>query len=730
MESESNTRKAVASVLQNSQESHNPILIAGANTGPGGHNDELSLKDLMEMLGQAQVIIRAKWYWGLLAALLIGAGLGYLALTRPIEEKVITVLLAQGSLDKIISSHNSNEADRENALRNHLSVMESRKFRTALIASLPTEEVNAIKEPYRKPGVEMDSDWLDRFLESHIIVERERGREVYSIVVSHLNAATALTLANRFTEEYLKLVQTEYKLASRSGFELLEKQAQTLSEQIASIEEEKLEYRRRNKIISQSDNQGILTDRLKRIDANLTDIRIKRLQLATQYEQAKKDRQASEYPWDNSYLATFANNALLRQELDRAAAARAALAAKYGPKHPRIRDADANIKGVQQNILRNFDIAVGDLQTQLQTAIDTESQLQQEFNESFESSVQVEKLASKLEVLNSAVEGKRETLNQLQKRIGEAAIITELPADFMQVVDPAYLIKPRLPKRLIYLAIVAFMALAAFVTTPLLADLLDERVKGTSDLEALFGLHLLGAIPKLKGAADERAHVVRNQVDLVTTESFVGISGGVNVSSGKSENLVILLSSTLPGEGKSLLVSNLASTYRQLKKSVIIVDLDLRRPTQHTLHAIKNPEGFLTWMDKGGDPHIETLADGVCLVAAGGHENQPSHRFVSEKMGGFIEGLRRRFDIVILDTPPAGVFQDALVLGRFADERLLVVREGVAPVVQVRKVIEDFSRGKNPFTGMVLNGFNPQAASKKLAYGYKASSKGYSYSKQ
>ena len=99
-------------------------------------------------------------------------------------------------------------------------------------------------------------------------------------------------------------------------------------------------------------------------------------------------------------------------------------------------------------------------------------------------------------------------------------------------------------------------------------------------------------------------------------------------------------------------------------------------------------------------------------------------------MSALLEQLQLRYDVVIIDTAPAGVFQDALVLGRYANKRVLVAREGVAPVLQIRKVIEDFTKAKMVFDGLLLNGFSPRTANKKLAYGYKAASKGYSYGTQ
>jgi capsular exopolysaccharide synthesis family protein len=266
---------------------------------------------------------------------------------------------------------------------------------------------------------------------------------------------------------------------------------------------------------------------------------------------------------------------------------------------------------------------------------------------------------------------------------------------------------------------------------------MDERVSGTSDVEKDLGLSLVGAIPALKFRLEDRAHVVRNKVDLVTTEAFVGIVGQLEIGSAQRYPKVIMVTSTLPGEGKSLIASNIASTFRQLGKRTLLADLDLRRPVQHTLHGLTFDQGFLTWarsgfpmeglLDRQGPLGVRTLVDGTDLITSGGAETQPSQFLISESMELLIGNLKGCYDVVILDTSPAGVFQDALMLGRLTTDRVLVAREGVAPVVQVKAVIEEFSKASLVFNGVVLNGFIPRNANKKLAYGYKAAAKGYQY---
>lgn len=708
---------------------------------PAVGNDDFSFKELFEIFGHALLVVRAKWYWGLAGAVVIGGLAGYALFTRPLEFDAETDILAQSTLDQVIGAQTDTttvtDQSRENDLRNHLSMMTSRRFRNRLEHSFTPDEKKAIAGPYLKKDEVADDDFFQGFFDNKINIEREKGREYYTITVRHQVPEVAIMVADRVASEYLDYVQQEFKEANEVGYQALEKQAVIIRADIAKVEAASLEYQKKNKIISRADNQSILNDRLKRLDAALTDIRVSRVGLETRSKQAHADRTRSEYPWDNSYLALYANNPDLHKELDDAVALRAALATRYGPNHPKILDINSQIEGYQTAIQHNFDVAVGDLDSQLAVAVQTESLIRKDFDEAFESSMEIEKLASTYEILSAGVDSKKITLEGLEKKIGDASVSSQLPVNFMQIVDPAYLVKHRIPKQVIYGLLTAFLALGSFVGFPLVASAMDEKVSGTSDVERDLGINLAGAIPALKQRLEDRAHVVRNKLDLVTSEAFIGIVGHLEIASIQRYPKVVVVTSTLPSEGKSLIASNLASTFRQLGKRVLLVDLDLRRPMQHTLHGISMDTGFLTWARSGfamdnllnpsGPFGIKTLVDGTDLISSGGTEMQPSQFFISNSMENLIGYLKGAYDVVILDTPPAGVFQDAVILGRYATDRLLVAREGIAPVVQVKKVINDFNKANVPFNGVLLNGFIPRNANKKLAYGYKAASKGYQY---
>lgn len=702
-------------------------------------SDDFSFKELVDLIEQGLLIIRSRWYWGVLAAAIIGGLAGYALFTKPPTYTAKTALLAQSTLDKVIGAQtDAGLESRENNLRNHLSMMNSRKFRARLEKAFTGPERTLIAAYYLKPGETADADFFQEYFSSNLAIDRERGREYYTIVVTHLDPEVALMIADRVANEYLYHVQEEYREANLRGYGILAKQAEAIRNDLAQIESERLDFRKKNGIISRADNQGILAERLRRLDASLTEARIKLAGLNTVTNQARSDRARSEYPWDNAYLASFANNEVLRQELDRLTAERSVQVGKYGPNHPKMRDTDSRIKGIEASIQRNFDIAVRDLESQLDVARQTEKLLEEAFNDAFGRSIEIEKLASNYEILSVGVDSKRISLAELEKKIGEASISSKLPADFMQIVDPAYLVHPRVPTPVIHGIIVTVLALAAFIVAPIVVSLLDEKVSGTADLEKQLSLSLAGAIPTLKSRPEDRAHVVRNKLDVVTSEAFVGIVGQLEIGLGSLESKAILVTSTLPGEGKSLVASNLASMYRELGKKTVLIDLDLRRPTQHSLHNVASEKGFLNWARAGSPMNdligpanplgVTKLPDGTHLIPAGGAEAHPSNFLVSAAMEQLVAQLRANYDVIVFDTPPAGVFQDAIIISRHADRSLLVAREGVATIVQARKTIEDFARAGREFAGLVLNGFRPQTANKKIAYGYKAAAKGYHYS--
>jgi len=209
---------------------------------------------------------------------------------------------------------------------------------------------------------------------------------------------------------------------------------------------------------------------------------------------------------------------------------------------------------------------------------------------------------------------------------------------------------------------------------------------------------------------------VRDNVSLASVEPFISIVAQLELSTDVHTARTLLVTSTVPGEGKSMIASNLAAAFTRIGKRTLLVDADFRRPIQDKIHGLPANRGFLAWARCGFPQEnllceasplgIRPLADGTHLLPSGGDDPQPIQYLVSHYTAALYEQLRLHYDVLILDTPPAGYFQDALVLTRYVHNTILVARESKASVATIRRVIDDIDKTSAPILGLILNDFS------------------------
>jgi len=714
----------------------------------GAGQEELTLSDIGPLVRQLLVQIRARWITGLVATVVVTGLAGWFFFHSPPEFTAETTMLAQSPLDKILStgsdsatqSTDTTQMTQENNLRNHLSVMTSRTFQKRVADSLTPEERGRVIGPYlKKNSDKTEEEQIFDLFDDKIDIERERGRDFYTIDVKHRSAEVAVMLAERYTSEYLDYVQSEYRNAAQSATAILQHQADQLSAEMRKIEDQRREYRKAYNLISVEENQSIISERLRRINAALSDVRVQRVGYELQLKQAKEDMAANPTPFNNSVLATFGNTPDLRAKLDATKAERDVFAKEYGPKHPKMIEEDGQIIGIERSIEGNFQTALADLQSKYELAVASEKQLNAELTSAFNQSLDIDRLASSFNTLGDELDAKQKTQTELLKRIADTAINGQMPANVMSVVDPAYQKEVSLKRQILIAALLLMLAMGTFVGTPVMLHLFDERLSASADIESVLGKELLGAVPRLsKTREEDRPHIVRDNVDFSSVEAFLGVAAQLDLISAKPLPKRLLVTSTLPGEGKSMAASNLASTYTRIGRRTLLVDCDFRRPTQSVLQQVGDGRGLLTWaangyaqspdlLQPGGPLGIVALPDGTLFLPAGGTDAQPTRLLIASAVGLLFEQMSGEFDIIIVDTPPAGVFQDALILAKYCHETILIARDGKAETAQVQRVIGELEKTLSPAIGVVLNAFAPGATHPQMAYRHMAEKYGYGY---
>jgi len=187
-------------------------------------------------------------------------------------------------------------------------------------------------------------------------------------------------------------------------------------------------------------------------------------------------------------------------------------------------------------------------------------------------------------------------------------------------------------------------------------------------------------------------------------EQYRRLAATLHQTQATSGLKVVLIASAVAGEGKTLTASNLALTFSEsYKRTVLLIDGDLRRPSLHTVFRIEPTPGLSDGLMSAHHSKLplHRVSERLSVLTAGRPTSDPMAALISDRMGQLIEEARETFDWVIIDTPPVGIMTDANLLASMADGTLLVVRAGLTHFQDVQRAMAALGRGR--LLGVVLN---------------------------
>jgi capsular exopolysaccharide synthesis family protein len=317
----------------------------------------------------------------------------------------------------------------------------------------------------------------------------------------------------------------------------------------------------------------------------------------------------------------------------------------------------------------------------------------------------------KYDALKRDLEASQTLSDNLMARQKQTDVARDLQASNIHVIDPAIAphgrVRPR-PVRDLTLAFLLGLALA--VGAAFFRDYLDTSVGRPSDVRRL-GLPLLGVIPDtrrktplLGGEGRRKEPLFAEGYRVLRTSLQDPVEGG--------RGQVLLVTSTLAGEGKSLTAANLALTLASSEERVLLLDADLRRPVLHALLQGKRVPGLVEVLTGVATPRqaIQRVGNGrLDLLACGTPVTRnPADLLSTGTLRELVERLRANYDRIVLDTPPAGSIADALVLSRLVDGVIVVARSGKVTRSELFHLLERLANARAPLMGIVLNGARPE----------------------
>jgi len=382
-------------------------------------------------------------------------------------------------------------------------------------------------------------------------------------------------------------------------------------------------------------------------------------------------------------------------------------------KHPDIERIDKLIASAKDELTaalaeqHAMDPNVEQLQAQLAGLVDKGREIDAGINRTTEEfGTYPDKLRrmSQLQLAASAAESVYKSLEEQRFQIGvaEAMLVSDL-----QLVEPAKAPdRQSSPKMLVNLLIGHFLGWAFGFALAFLFEYVDDSVKTPDDLTELWPILRLGVIPRFKTTGDRRV-IDGLAATHPVSEAYRSIRNSLLFASLDKPLSLLAVSSAVPGEGKSTFVVNLGISFAREGKRVLIVDCDLRRPTQHrNFPTTSNHVGItdvVTQRVEVAAAIQETPQPNLWMLTSGRTPDDPARLVESLRLRQLLIDLRKMYDVVIVDTPPALVVNDAQVITRAVDGIVLVVEAGSTSrkmVVDLRGRFE--SAGIEPI-GLVVN---------------------------
>jgi capsular exopolysaccharide synthesis family protein len=685
------------------------------------------------------VIIRERLWIALPLALIVAIGFAYhKSRTVPLfqstasmrVEKPETVITSQEVVSTAITS--------DVELNTYLQVIRSASLRSKVVASFTPDEVKILQRPYLADLAPGQSPPGVGSLINSISVEAVRNTFVVNISARHRDPEAAALIANRYVEQFIRYLLESVSGRSEDAVEYLRVRADELRREATAAEQKLLDYMTRNNLVSLDSSVNIVSDRLRSVNSALQDARLARLATEDLMRQVDSFRAQNLNLLELSYIAGHGTVPNLRAQLAELARTQSVLSERYLERHPKMIDIANSIAVAELQLRKAVDLSIADLQATLSKAREREASLQREYESQEKEQFRLRDIGVEFKSLEAAAGIAKSNYSELLNRLTQATNSSNLEKIPVRRLDPATPAgSPYTPNLGAITRTSVILGVLVFFGVAFGLSFIDDRIKSSWDVEHFIGANLLGIIPDLSSVKDpEKYRLILNNQNERGSESFLGVYSATKIHSKLDFPKSLLITSTIPGEGKTLVCSNLAGCFARHGKRTLLIDCDLRRPMLHRHFEMPNEAGLLTWFQQGANlsaPELRTdpslgivpIGEGIDLLRSGGRSKSPTELLECAAFAQLVDRLKREYDLVIIDSPPLGAVSDSLLIAQSADEIIYVCRFNRAMRKHIRLYIRALRQGKNEILGVVLNGLSERRIEYYSNYRYYRSYKKY-----
>jgi capsular exopolysaccharide synthesis family protein len=548
---------------------------------------------------------------------------------------------------------------------------------------------------------------IDRFL-AGLTVSPIRNSRLVDVKFRLSDAELSAKLVNAVAKNYIEQ-NLEYKfLASKEANDWLGERLAEQRRQVETAEAALQRYREQNDAISVADRENIVVQKLADLNTAVTRAKTERFQKEALYKQLQALAKDGS-PLD-SFPAILTNSYIQQQkaELSQLQTQYAQLSEKLGDKHPDIIKVRSAIDLVEKRLSGEIGKVVDSVRNEYQAALAQENSLVGALNQQKGVAMAMNRKAIDYGVLERDVESSRQMYQSLMQRAKETGVSSELKTSNIRIVDQAERpITPVSPRRALNLTLAILGGVVLAFALAFFFEYVDSRIKSPDEIRVHLGLPSLGMIPVVDPKVGKGLEpLISNGVPPNFAEAFRGLRTNVLFSSAVEGARNLVITSTGPGEGKTMVAANLAIGLAQAGQRVLLVDADMRRPRVHEVFRQKQEPGLSNLMVGHTVPSAcirKSNVQGLWLLTGGRIPPNPAELLGSRRFKDFIQSLGDHFDSVIIDSPPAMAVTDAAVAASVATGIVFVVGSEMTSRHAAKTALQQLQSGRAPFLGVVLN---------------------------
>lgn len=550
-----------------------------------------------------------------------------------------------------------------------------------------------------------------RSVQGSILVNPIQNSQLVNISVEgpepELIARIANATADAYVEENLEgRLQMTQKATSWLTERLVE-----LRGQLAASEARLQQYRDQEQLIDVEGVDSLPAQEVSLLTSRLTDARKARLDAEALYNQVR-EVQADPNRGLESIPAILRHPLVTQFRQAEVTAERrvSELSDRYGPKHPNMVAAESELQSARTTLARQMALAADGVESEYRTAVANERSLERDLGGAKSSLQDVNRKEYALQSLEREVEANRQLYELFQTRVKETSAAGGVETANARLVEPALVPStPVRPNKQRTVMVALFLGLVAALGLAFLLEHLDNTFKSSEDVERRLHVPVLGVLPRLKVKSGKDLSPLRHFEEHSKTtfsEAVRTVRTGVMLSALDNPHKILLITSSVPGEGKTTLAMNLSYALGHLKK-VLLIDADMRRPMVARASGKRTSDPglsqFLTGDAKLSECLREVKGSNLHVMQSGVIPPNPLEILSSKRFEDAVVRLSETFDHIVIDCAPALAVSDALILSKVASGVIYLVKADSTPYQAAQSGIRRLRRANAPLIGVVIN---------------------------